>query len=172
MRTFKVTSKSDPSKSYVITKDDNGKYAHDGCKGFLFRGTCSHIKAIQEDPLAYEVGGNVGRTPNETMKRKTGLPAIVVGHVDAVLMDTDACLVPQIPAGQSADITGLLATIACDLLKHGYSWGAIRERFTMIPDSWGSVAVQEHVKESGRTTIKYTQVGNEWTWEFVVEKGE
>ena len=45
---FKIKSKSDPDKTYIVEYDGDKEFACE-CKGFTYTGNCWHINKIKEE---------------------------------------------------------------------------------------------------------------------------
>lgn len=137
---WKVPSASS-DRIYTVSLADDGTTWGCSCPRWKFhREQCHHIQEVQANPKAYVDG-----SPKI-------LPEILPGHVEAVEIIDGRCLHPLIPiSGPGSEV---LATVCYDLLGLGYSWGAIRSRFRMIPKQWTMRAVLAHVRRDGRTLCK------------------
>lgn len=127
---------------WIVAIDAAGAYGC-SCPVWKFRREeCHHIAAVKRNPDAYN---------SETPPVMLPIIPAKVAQVEIITLEdgTKAYGQPLVPIGD----TNIRATILYDLLRLGYSWGQLRERFERsgyIPHQWTARAVVAHVERHGR----------------------
>jgi len=137
LKRWKVPGSNGGEWTVAIDKDGNW-----GCScpvwkfqrlPFAERKQCHHILQVKMDG-GEEIKGN-------------NKPRYVLANVNKPKFkkETNELLIPLI---KIPDLKLMEATVCCYMLKHGYSWGEIKE-IRRIPPGWTMRAVLDHVERHG-----------------------
>lgn len=147
VKQWNVESNSSRGKFYKVSLTENGEYQC-SCPAWIYRRKeCSHIKMAKANPESQVID-------------RSQKPVIVMAKVRQVTKEGNKLLTPLIPL--RPDAGHFIATISYDLMKHGFSWAYLRERYRLRGSKANIVA---YIETHGRC-IESGESFNSKVWGF------
>lgn len=143
IKKWEISSEKDSNKVYIVSLTDKNTFAC-SCPIWIYkRQECKHIQRVKR-----ALDNNEGITDIKLNPLK-----IVFAKVKEVtLKENNEVYVPLLPLC-SAHTTHFLATLVYDLLKLGFTFTYLAERYN-LPREWNKNKVIGYIEERGRYVIK------------------
>lgn len=143
LKKWQIPSENDENKTYTVSLTDKNTFAC-SCPVWIFRRQeCKHIARVKRAVENNEDISEIKLNP---------LHIVFANVKEVTLKENNEVYVPLLPLS-NAHTTHFLATIIYDLLKLGFTFCSLAERYD-LPKEWTKQKVINYVEARGRYIIK------------------